>query len=105
MRHAVRYIGKLHGRGLLIFGPQAPMRAEYDFEGFQNLAGQITASGELCLPPEDLKTVFAHRTVQLRAEDGQIFDLRFSRQELSPSSDIAHVDLIGNLSSVSGWAL
>ncbi|WP_341912108.1 hypothetical protein [Ferrovibrio terrae] len=99
----MQYLGALRGTGTLTSGGEAMGRADYDFEGFVRPAGEINGSGEIRMPPAALKQAFGHKTVQLQTDAGQIFSLRFSDRKLSAASDVAHVDLIGNLPAIAGW--
>ena len=54
-------------------------------------------SGELRLAPSDLEAVFGRPGIQLLTDDGRLLDLKFSEKELSPATDVAHVDASGDL--------
>lgn len=99
----MQYLGALRGAGTLTGGGEAVGRADYDFDGFVRPAGEINGSGEIRMTPAALKQAFGHKTVQLRTDTGQLFSLRFSDRKLSATSDVAHVDLIGNLPAIAGW--
>lgn len=84
-------------------GQQALSPAEYDFEGYRDVGGQISVNGEVRLAPEILKDLSVHQRLQLQTDGGKIFNLRFSRRRLPLACDIAHVDLIGDLSGIASW--
>jgi len=84
-------------------------RASYDFEGFSRLRGAVMSSGEIILPPTDLKIVFGRPGVQLLTDDGRLLDLRFSNTELRHGDDAALVEVSGDLPASpaewrAGWA-
>jgi hypothetical protein len=76
---------------------EAVARASYDFEGFARPRGVVVSSGEICLSPSDLKIVFGRLGVQLLTDDGRLLDLRFSEKELRHASDVAQVEVSGDL--------
>ncbi len=88
---------------MLMDGQQVLSPAEYDFEGYCDLGGQVSVNGEVRLAPDILKGLLVHQQLQLQTDSGKIFNLRFSRRRLSPVGDIAHVDLIGDLSGIASW--
>lgn len=99
----MQYLGALRGAGLLTCEGEAIGRADYEFDGFVRPAGEINGSGEIRMPSAALKEIFGRRDIQLQTDDGRIFILRFSDRKLPLASTAAHVDLIGNLLTVSDW--
>ena len=93
----MQYLGRIAGSGLLMRDGEAVARATYDFEGFARPRGIVVSSGEISLSPSDLKTVFGRLGVQLLTDDGRLLDLRFSEKELRHSSDVAQVEVSGDL--------
>jgi hypothetical protein len=57
----------------------------------------VTSCGEIRLAATALKGVFGRTDVQLLTDDGRLLDLRFSEKELLRESDVAHVDVRGDL--------
>jgi hypothetical protein len=57
----------------------------------------VTGSGEIRLAAAALESVFGRDDVQLLTDDGRLLDLRFSEKELLAASDVAHVDVTGDL--------
>lgn len=93
----MRYLGRLHGRGVLTQADRDIVRAAYDIDGFAIHPRGITGSGELRLPSADLALVFGRRDIRLRTDDGRLLDLRFSDKTLRNDADVAHVDVAGDL--------
>jgi hypothetical protein len=99
----MQYLGSLRGTGSLLCGGKPGGRADYDFDGYVRPAGEIDGSGEIRMPPAALKEIFGRRDIQLQADDGRIFTLRFSDRKLRAASEAAHVDLTGDLPTISDW--
>lgn len=99
----MQYLGALRGTGLLTCSGETMGRADYEFDGFVRPAGEINGSGEIRMPPAELKEIFGRRDIQLRTDGGRIFTLRFSDRKLPPASAVAHVDLMGDLQTISDW--
>jgi hypothetical protein len=93
----VRYLGRIAGAGSVMSGGEIVARAAYDLDGFTAPRGGVMSSGELKLPPSDLKAVFGTLGLQLLTDDGRLLDLKFSEKELRPAADAAHVDVTGDL--------
>lgn len=93
----MRYLGRLHGHGVVTRMGRDVGRASYDIDGFAVHPRGITGSGEIRLPPADLASVFGRRDVHLRTDDGRLLDLRFSDKSLREGSVVAHVDVGGEL--------
>lgn len=95
----MRYLGRIAGAGLLTCDGEAIARAFYEFEGFMRPKGVVTSSGEISLPPVDLKTVFGRRDVQLLTDDGHLLNLKFSQKAIRSADDVALVEVTGDLPS------
>lgn len=93
----MRYLGRLHGHGIVTRMNRDVCRASYDIDGFAVRPRGITGSGEIRLRPADLAAVFGQRDVHLRTDDGRLLALRFSDKSLSEGSVAAHVDVGGEL--------
>jgi hypothetical protein len=93
----MRYLGRISGNGLLTRDGEPVGRASYDFDGFAAPRGGVVSSGEIQLSPADLETVFGWRGVRLLTDDGRLLDLKFSDKILPTASDVAHVDVTGDL--------
>ncbi len=78
-------------------------RATYDFDGYFHKTVGVTGSGEIRLSPAALRSVFGRGNVQLFTEDGRLLDLRFSEKALPSASDVAHVDVTGDLPAPRNW--
>jgi hypothetical protein len=72
-------------------------RASYDFDGFFRQPIGVTCCGEIQLSAAILKDVFGRRDVQLLTDEGRLLDLVFSETALLSASDVAHVDVTGEL--------
>jgi hypothetical protein len=93
----MRYLGGISGNGILKCNGEEVARAFYDFEGFLMKTVGVTSNGEIRLSATALKSVFGRKDVQLLTDDGHLLDLRFSEKVLSSDSDVAHVDVTGDL--------
>ena len=93
----MRYLGGISGSGMLKCNGEAIARASYDFDGFFQKPVGITSSGEIRLAAAALESVFGRTDVQLLTDDGRLLNLRFSEKELRTASDVAHVDVTGEL--------
>ncbi|QCI69438.1 hypothetical protein E8M01_26290 [Phreatobacter stygius] len=101
----MRYLGGISGSGVLKYDGKAHARASYDFDGFFKEPLGVTGSGEIQLAPSALKSVFGRNDVQLLTDDGRLLDLKFSEKELRTASDVAHVDVTGELPTAGGaWS-
>jgi hypothetical protein len=92
----VRYIGGLSGTGLLTCKGKALARVAFDFDRFSKEPAGTSMSGEIRLKANQLRGIFGRTDIQLHAEDGTIFVLRFSEKALAPDSDVAHVEVVGD---------
>jgi hypothetical protein len=72
-------------------------RASYDIDGFFKKSVGVTSCGEIRASAAALKGVFGRKDVQLLTDDGLLLDLRFSEKALLPASEVAHVDVTGEL--------
>jgi hypothetical protein len=93
----MRYLGGISGSAVLRCSGEEIARASYDFDGFFEKSVGVTSCGEIRLAATALKGVFGRTDVQLLTDDGRLLDLRFSERELLPESDVAHVDVTGDL--------
>lgn len=99
----MHYLGGLRGAGILTYGDQTVARVDYEFDGFLLKPGQVAGCGEIRMPPEILRQVFGRNDVRLLTGDGRHLSVRFSEKRLRTASDAAHVDVAGELPSVSEW--
>ena len=95
----MRYLGKISGRGVLKCNGEEIARASYDFDEFFKEPVGVTSCGEIRLSATVLQDVFGHKDVQLLTDNGRLFNLRFSEKKLLQASDVAHVDVTGELPS------
>ncbi len=93
----MRYLGGNSGSGVLKCNGEEIARATYDFDSFFKKPVGVTSCGEIWLAATALKGVFGRKDVQLLTDNGRLFHLRFSDKELLPASDVAHVDVTGEL--------
>jgi len=93
----MHYLGRLSGNGVLRCNGEHIARASYDFDGFVTKPLAVTCCGEIQLSAAILKDVFGRRDVQLLTDDGRLLDLVFSEKALRSASDVAHVDVTGEL--------
>jgi hypothetical protein len=98
----MRYLGRISGHGVLQCNGEHIARASYDFDGFFKKLVGVTCCGEIRLSAAILKDVFGRRDVQLLTDDVRLLDLTFSGKALLPSSDVAHVDVTGELPATPG---
>jgi hypothetical protein len=101
----MRYLGKLHGTGLLVQEGEISAPTEYELDGYMVRPGQITVAGEIRASSEALARSFGRKGLHLRTEDGRMLDLTFSDKILAPQARAANVDVAGNLPSVAEWRL
>jgi hypothetical protein len=100
----VGYLGGLAGTGSVRINGETVGRAAYDFDGFATRHGGVTCSGELTLTLFDPEAVFGRPRVQILTDDGRLLDLKFSEKALPPATEVAHVDVSGDLPrSPSEW--
>lgn len=95
----MHYLGGISGSGTLTCKGREVGRVSYDFDGFFRQPVGITSCGEIQLAAPILKEVFGRKDLQLLTDDGRCLDLSFSEKTLLPMSDVAHVDVTGELPS------
>ena len=93
----MRYLGRLHGEGVVTQSGRDIGRASYDIEGFAVHQRGVTGSGEIRLETSDLDQVFGSFNVRLRTDDGHLLDLHFSEKKRGSDGDVAYVDIRGGL--------
>ena len=93
----MHYLGRISGYGVLQCNGEHIARVSYDFDGFFKRLVGVTCCGEIRLSAAALKRVFGRTDVQLLTDDGRLFDLTFSEKALLSASDVAHVDVTGEL--------
>lgn len=93
----MHYLGRISGYGLLQYNGKYIARASYDFDGFTRKPTGVTCCGEIQLSAAILKDVFGRKGVKLLTDDGRLLDLVFSEKALLSTSDVAHVDVTGEL--------
>jgi hypothetical protein len=98
----MRYLGGISGRGVLQCKGEHIALASYDFDGFFREPVGVTCCGEIQLSAAVLKEVFGRRDVQLLTDEGRLLDLTFSEKALASASDVAHVDVTGELPTTPG---
>jgi hypothetical protein len=99
----MHYLGGISGSGVLKCNGREVARATYDFDGFYHKPVGVTGSGEIRLSAIDLRNVFGRKDVQLFTDDGRLLDLKFSEKALPSASDVAHVDVTGDLPTPRNW--
>ncbi|MBN8941066.1 MAG: hypothetical protein J0H01_16300 [Rhizobiales bacterium] len=99
----MRYLGGISGSGVVTCGGKGDVRASYDFDGFFREPGGVMGCGEIRLDSAVLKDVFGRNDVQLLTDDGRLLDLTFSEKELRAASEVAHVDVTGQLPSAAQY--
>jgi hypothetical protein len=98
---ALRYLGRLSGRGVISQNGKSLAEADFDFDGYFHAATGVTACGEIEAPPEVLEGLFGRPDLQILTEEGLLLNINFSDAKLAPSSDVAHVDVTGQLPTAS----
>lgn len=94
---ALRYLGGISGHGVVTQNGKTLAQADFDFDGYFHAGVGVTVCGEIQAPPEVLKGLFGRTDLQLLTDRGLILDLSFSDSTLAPASDVAHVDVTGQL--------
>jgi hypothetical protein len=95
----MKYLGGIHGAGVLKSEDTTFARVDYDFDSFLRKPGEVIGSGEIRLPPDTLEQVFGRQDLHLLTDDGRFLRLRFSEKNLPAASDSAHVEVAGDLRS------
>lgn len=99
----MRYLGALRGAGTLV-GATGPFgRAYYELDGYLMKPGEVVASGEIRMKPEELNEAFGRRDLSLRTEDGRVLELHFSGKRLDHTSNAAHADIRSGLPDAKDW--
>jgi hypothetical protein len=99
----MRYLGALRGAGMIV-GESGPLgRADYDLDGYLMRPGEVVASGEIRMKPEELNEAFGRGGLSLQTDDGRTLGLRFSGKRLNPASIAAHADVRGGLPDAGDW--
>ncbi|WP_457090391.1 hypothetical protein [Microvirga sp. P5_D2] len=93
----MHYLGTISGYGALQCNGEHIARAAYDFEGFFKDPVGVTCCGEIQLSAAILKDIFGRRDIQLLTDEGRLLNLTFSGTALHSASDLAHVDVTGEL--------
>ena len=93
----MRYLGGLRGSGVLKYNGEEIARASYDFDGYFRKPVGVTGTGEIRATASALRSVFGRKGVQLLTDDGRLLDLKFSERELRTATEVAHVDVTGEL--------
>lgn len=94
---ALRYLGRLSGRGDIIHNGKKMAPATFDFDGYYRAAAGVSGCGEIRLHADALKGLFGRSDLQMLTEQGQVFDIVFSDKVLPDESCVAHIDLTGVL--------
>ncbi len=95
----MRHLGYTHGTGILKVTRKILARVVYDFDGFLRKPEDVIGSGEIRMPPDAMRQVFAREDLHLLTGDGRLQRLRFSEKHLPKASDDAHVEVAGDLPS------
>ena len=98
----MHYLGRISGSGVLQCNGENIARASYDFDGFFKKLVGVTCCGEIQLSAAILKDVMGRRDIQLLTDDGRLLDLTFSEKALRSVSNVAHVDVTGELPATPG---
>lgn len=99
----MRYLGALRGTGTIV-GEAGPLgQADYDLDAYLMKPGEVVASGEIRMKPEELNEAFGRRDLSLCTDDGRTLGLRFSGKRLSQASNAAHADVRGGLPDEKDW--
>lgn len=98
----MRYLGGISGNGVLKHDGAEIARTFYDFDGYYKSTTGVMSCGEIKLSAEALKGVFALNGLQLLTDDGRLLNLTFSERKLPEASNVAHVDVTGELPACNG---
>jgi hypothetical protein len=93
----MRYLGRISGNGMIQCSGTDVARASYSFDGYAKRPAGVSSCGEIRLPHPVLKAVFGRVDVQLLTDEGRLLDLRFSDKALRAATEVAHVDVTGDL--------
>jgi hypothetical protein len=101
---ALRYLGGMSGHGVVTHNGETLAQADFDFDGYFNAGGGVMVCGEIHAPPKVLKRLFGRSDLQLLTDRGLVLDLSFLDSTLAPGSDVAHVDVTGQLpTALADW--
>ncbi len=93
----MRYLGRISGEGMLQCSGKDVARAAFSFDGYAKRPAGVSSCGEIRMAAPVLKAVFGRSDVQILTDSGRLLDLRFSDKGLRAASDVAHVDVTGDL--------
>lgn len=93
----LRHLGNLSGLGVVRRDGKEIARANYDFDGYYRERVGVTCNGEIQAPAEVLQQLFGQPDLQLLTDQGRLLDFNFSDAALPAESDVAHVEVTGNL--------
>ncbi len=99
---ALRYLGGISGNGVVTQNGKEIAPAKFDLDGYFRPAVGVTGSGEIQLSSDVLKSLFGRTDLQLLTDQGLLLALRFSDSTLPAASDVAHIDVTGQLSTAPG---
>ncbi len=96
----MRYLGEFSGAGMLKCDGEEIVRATYELGLFHDERTGLSSSGEIRLSSAVLEALFGRQNIQLLTDDGRLLDIRFSGKTLLSASEVAHVDVTGELPTV-----
>lgn len=99
----MKYLGALRGSGTLATPEETLGAATFEIDGYLLKPGEVAASGELGMAPEDLQRAFGLRNLKLRTDDGRELTVRFTARKLATTSTSAHADFGGDLPAPKAW--
>ena len=100
----MKYLGAMRGQGTLAAPDEALGAAAFDIEGYLlKPGGDVVASGEDRMAPEDLARAFGRPGLLLTTDDGRVLSVRFTARKLPAMSDSAHADIGGDLPKAKAW--
>jgi hypothetical protein len=99
----MKYLGALRGSGTLATPEETLGTATYEMDGYLLKPGEVVASGELRMAPQDLANAFGQRNLRLRTDDGRELTVRFTARKLTPTRTSAHADFTGDLPAPTAW--
>ncbi len=99
----MKYLGVLRGSGTVISADEELGAATFEIDGYIQRPGEVVASGELRMAPQDLARAFERRHLRLRTSDGRELTVRFSARKLAAASTSAHADFGGDLPPAAAW--
>jgi hypothetical protein len=99
----MQYLGALRGAGMLIGGAGPLGRVDYELDAYLVRPGEVVASGEIRMDPDELKEAFGRSDLSLQTDDGRTLGVRFSGKRLTQTSNVAHADIRGGLPDAGDW--